>query len=95
MTVKLLTKQHLELLSLKGSCTGSSESIHVKSHIVGNLMSRLILANSADHDELLLTPGSTLHVPVSIQERLNHNNCKINKSEIAQSWIKFFCNTQV
>ena len=30
MTVKLLTKQHLEFLSLKGGCTGSSESIHVK-----------------------------------------------------------------
>ena len=30
MTVKLLTKNHLEFLSLKGGCTGSSESIHVK-----------------------------------------------------------------
>ena len=27
MTVKLLTKHHLEFLSLKGGCTGSSESI--------------------------------------------------------------------
>ena len=30
MTVKLLTEQHLEFLSLKGGCTGSSESIHFK-----------------------------------------------------------------
>ena len=30
MTVKLLTEHHLELLSLKDGCTGSSESIHVK-----------------------------------------------------------------
>ena len=30
MTVKLLTKRHCQLLSLKGGCTGSSESIHVK-----------------------------------------------------------------
>ena len=30
MTVKLLTKQHLEFLSLKGGCTGSSESTLVK-----------------------------------------------------------------
>ena len=37
MTVK--TEQHLEFLSLKGGCTGSSES---KCHIVGNHMSRLI-----------------------------------------------------
>ena len=30
MTVKLLAKQHLEFLSLKGGCTGSSESTLVK-----------------------------------------------------------------
>ena len=32
MSVKLLTEQHLEFLSLKGGCTGSSEYIHVKMH---------------------------------------------------------------
>ena len=30
MTVKLLTEHHLEFLSLKGGCTGSSESAHIK-----------------------------------------------------------------
>ena len=30
MSVKLLTEQYLEFLSLKGGCTCSSESIHVK-----------------------------------------------------------------
>ena len=30
MTVKLLTEHHLEFLSLKGGCTGSSESTLVK-----------------------------------------------------------------
>ena len=30
MTVKLLTEQHLEFLSLKGGCTDSSESTLVK-----------------------------------------------------------------
>ena len=30
MSVQLLTEHHLEFLSLKGSCTGSSESIPVK-----------------------------------------------------------------
>ena len=30
MIVKLLTKHHLEFLSLKGCCTGSSESTLVK-----------------------------------------------------------------
>ena len=30
MSVKLLTEDHFEFLSLKGGCKGSSESIHVK-----------------------------------------------------------------
>ena len=30
MTVKLLTEQHLEFLSLKEGCTGSSESTRIK-----------------------------------------------------------------
>ena len=30
MTVKLLTEHHLEFLSLRRICTGSSESSHVK-----------------------------------------------------------------
>ena len=30
MIVKLLNEYHLEFLSLKGGCTGSSESTHVK-----------------------------------------------------------------
>ena len=43
MTVKLLTEHHLEFLRLKGSCTGSSESTHVKmpycwkSHVMAHL----------------------------------------------------------
>ena len=43
MTIKLLTEHHLEFLSLKGGCTGLSESIHVKmpncwkSHVVAQL----------------------------------------------------------
>ena len=54
MSVKLLTEHHLKFLSLKGDCTGSSESTLVKMshcwksnvaahiHIVGNHMSRPI-----------------------------------------------------
>ena len=43
MSVKLLTEHRLEFLSLKGGCTGSSESTLVKmshcwkSHVVGQL----------------------------------------------------------
>ena len=45
MTVKLLTKHHLEFLSLKGGYAGSSESTHVKmphcwkSHALAPMMS--------------------------------------------------------
>ena len=42
MSVKLLTEHHLEFLSLKGVCTGSSESTLVKCHIVGNNLPQLI-----------------------------------------------------
>ena len=44
MSVKLLTEQHLEFLSLTGGCTGSSESNHVKmphcwkSHVAARVM---------------------------------------------------------
>ena len=43
MSVKLLTEHHFEFLSLKGGCTGSSESIHVKmphcwkSHVIAQM----------------------------------------------------------
>ena len=41
MIVKLLTEHHLEFLSLKGGCTGSSESTLVKMFIVGNHLTGL------------------------------------------------------
>ena len=41
MIVKLLTEHHLEFLSLKGGCRGSSESTHVKMPYFRNYMSRL------------------------------------------------------
>ena len=48
MTVKLLTEQHLEFLSLKLSCTGSSESTLAKmphcwkSHVAAQIVSFLL-----------------------------------------------------
>ena len=44
MIVKLLTEHHLEFLSLKGGCRGSSQSTHVKmlhcwkSHVVAQMI---------------------------------------------------------
>ena len=58
MTVKLLTEYHLELLSLKGGCTGLSESTLVKmphcwkSHV----MAHKSLSNLADLDEIWHVP---------------------------------------
>ena len=43
MTVKLLTEQHLEFLSLKGGCRGSSESTHVKMPHCWNSQSSYVL----------------------------------------------------
>ena len=38
MTVKLLTEQHLEFLSLKGAAQAGLNLFMSKCHIVGNLM---------------------------------------------------------
>ena len=46
MSVKLLAEHHLEFLSLKGDCKGSSESNLSKRHIVGNYMTWLNLYQS-------------------------------------------------
>ena len=43
MTINLQTEQHLEFLSLKGGCTGSSEAALDKCHIVGNHITALFL----------------------------------------------------
>ena len=46
MTVELLTQHHFEFLSLKGDCTGLSESIPVKmplcwkAHVMAQLLTR-------------------------------------------------------
>ena len=50
MTVKLLTEQHLEFLSLKGGCTGLSVSTLIKmshcwkSHVSAQMLSILLSA---------------------------------------------------
>ena len=58
MIVKLLTEHHLEFLSLKGGCRGSSESTHVKiphcqkSHVMAQMVP---LISSPEHDVLKVT----------------------------------------
>ena len=48
MIVKLLTEHHLEFLSLKGGCRGSSESTHVKMPYCwkSRVLAHLILVNA-------------------------------------------------
>ena len=54
MTVKLLTEHHLEFLSLKGGCTGLSESTLVKmphcwkSHVTAHMC---LMAYARNHGE--------------------------------------------
>ena len=53
---KLLTEQHLRFLSLKGGCTGSYESIHVKiphcwkSHVTAHIFFTYLRAKTARAD---------------------------------------------
>ena len=54
MSVELLTEHHLEFLSLKVDCTGSSES---KCHIVGNHMSQLKLSSKEKHEQTKIVLG--------------------------------------
>ena len=65
MIVKLLIEHHLEILSLKGGCTGSSESTLVKmphcwkSHAADHMyMTQSVASPTAD-------PGVTSLIPVS------------------------------
>ena len=57
MIAKLLTEYHLEFQSLKGGCTGSSKSTHVKithcwkSHVTAHVIISRV-SNSMDPDQL-------------------------------------------
>ena len=59
MSVKLLTEHHLEFLSLKGGCTGSSESTMFKmphcwkSHVTAQLI------NHVNHKKIKLSSSFT------------------------------------
>ena len=56
MTVKKLTKYHLEFLNLKGGCTGSSESTLVKmTHFyVSRFINKICIPFITDQQSLLL-----------------------------------------
>ena len=90
MTVKLLTEHHLEFLSLKGDCTGLSESTLVKiPHFVGNHMSRLINLNRGDHQHT--DTGACKHfLKQHTFNKVNWNNKRISQGPIClRSWILY------
>ena len=60
MSVKLLSKHHLEFLSLKGGRTGSSESTLVKCHIVENHVPRLKFIYYVSNDKDIHTDRQTM-----------------------------------
>ena len=64
MSVKLLTEHHLEFLSLKGGCTGSSESSLVK---MPHFLSFYFSETCVDEEDgaLELTPS---HPPSNIED---------------------------
>ena len=63
VTVKLLTEQHLEFLSLTGGYTGSSESIHVKmphclkSHAAAQLLFCITFSSSSCRSRYFVKDG--------------------------------------
>ena len=58
MIVKLLTERHLEFLSLKGGCTGSSESTLVK---MSNCWKSHALAQMINCQKFNFLPFSTIN----------------------------------
>ena len=68
MALKILTEHDLEFLSLKGDCTGSSESVPVNMRIVRNLMSRLIFPALYHHVFCRLAR-------VSMNQKVTHTAC--------------------
>ena len=63
MAVNLLTEQHLEFLSLKGGCTGSSESTHVK---MPHCWKSYVVAHLFNQKKMLISESTThVYVPTS------------------------------
>ena len=95
MSVKLLTEHHLEFLSLKGGCAGSSESTHVKmphcwkSHVAAHLFFLLVSYYESAHGIL---PPFLLFTLSNEQTRqiLHSVHCSHTQSmDVDEDWPKF------
>ena len=90
MSVKLLTEHHLEVLSLKGGCTDSSESTLVKmphgwkSHevaliILSRLRITIRVSNSLDPDQTQYNTGSKLFAKATSDKKSSLAKIKVRK----------------
>ena len=74
MIVKLLTEHYLEFLSLKGGCTGSSESTLVKmphcwkSHVVAHMFLEILRLCVTDRLEVVM--GHRFEITIDYQFRI-------------------------
>ena len=85
MSVKLLTEQLLEVLSLKGGCIGSSESTLVKtphcwkSRVTAHFHEKSIIILSVpeceSNEEVVSTPSAAVSCPNTCKDRNATNNC--------------------
>ena len=84
MTVRLLSEHHLKFLSLKGACTGSPESIHVKMiHCWKFHIAAQLLLNGPRREKLSLRgfrvimvykPNKPIHIAVLIYYLLSDSS---------------------
>ena len=80
MIVRLLTELHLEFLSFKGGCTGSSESTHVKiphcwkPHVMAHILMFMLQDHMWQHKqeerELKRTEGDIIKNQRSVRQTL-------------------------
>ena len=82
MIVKLLTEHHLEFLSLKGGCTGSSESTFVK-------MSNCWKSHAAAHILISLCYFSGRRT-VDLNRHVVFSHASISNGTPFQKWWPFF-----
>ena len=88
MSVKLLTEHHLEFLSLKGGCTGSSKSTLVKmphcwkSHVVAHFI--ISVGPATDGRVESSTPDQTTDTAptavTSVAERQRNDNARCERT---------------
>ena len=91
INVKLLTEHHLEFLNLKGGCTGSSESTHVKMPLCWK-------SHVAAHTEIGI---DTVKPVLSAQSKIDKTKILMTNSSLMKvesiaecpAWSGAFCNT--